>query len=97
MPAVAATANTSNELFTEYKQVQWLARSYAVTNLPSVINFPALRLNIMALAKKPFAGFGDPLFSLKQTEAGKKRGGSQLRALKLTRSEPEAVNPTFGS
>jgi len=92
MPAATGTANTSKELFAEYKQVPWLVRSYAVTNLPSVVNFPALRLNNVALAKKPFAGFGDPLFSLKQTETGKKRGGSQLRALKLTRSEPESFN-----
>ena len=48
--------------YEDYREVSWLAKSYALTTLPSVSSLRALRL----FAKDgemadPFAGFGDPV------------------------------------
>ena len=53
-PAIAADA--------DYRKVDWLARHYAMSVLPSVGSIKALRQFAKADgAKEPFAGFGDPL------------------------------------
>ena len=45
-----------------YRDVPWLAKSFAFTTLPSVSSLRALRLFAKATrATRPFAGFGDPL------------------------------------
>lgn len=47
---------------TDYRQVDWLAKHYAVSVLPAVSSIQALRqFNKSASAPKPFAGFGDPM------------------------------------
>ena len=91
-PAAADSAAASKLLFAEYKNVPWLIRRYAVTNLPSASNFPALRLNKTPLAKQAFAGFGDPLFSAKQTSSGTTRGISRLRNLAVIQNEVAVPN-----
>jgi len=46
----------------DYRKVDWLARHYAMSVLPSVGSIKALRQFAKADgAKEPFAGFGDPL------------------------------------
>jgi CHAT domain-containing protein len=53
-------------------QVPWLARKYAMSVLPSVSSLRALRRFARAApGRKPFVGFGDPLFD---------RGGGEERA-----------------
>lgn len=53
-PAIATDA--------DYRQVDWLARHYAMSVLPAVGSIKALRQFAKADgAKEPFAGFGDPL------------------------------------
>ena len=60
-------------LFTNYRDVPWLARTHAVTMLPSVASLKALRgLPPGDAGRTPFAGFGDPLFSAEQAEAAMK-------------------------
>ncbi len=58
-------------LFAGYREVPWLARSHAVTTLPSVAALTTLRgLPPGAETRRAFAGFGDPWFSQAQaTEA----------------------------
>lgn len=51
-------------LFSEYRDVPWLARDYAVSYLPSVTALRALRSGTpRQVATKPFTGFGNPIFS----------------------------------
>jgi CHAT domain-containing protein len=50
------------------KDVDWLVRSYAVVNLPSVANFKALRsASSRSSATKPIIAFADPVFSRDQS------------------------------
>jgi len=57
-------------LFSRYRAVPWLARSHAVTVLPSVASLTTLRSRTPGLsARKSFAGFGDPWFAERQSEA----------------------------
>ncbi len=54
-------------LFGNYKDVPWLARSHAITMLPSVASLKSLReLPPASATRQSFAGFGDPLFSVDQ-------------------------------
>ena len=54
-------------LFANYRNVPWLARSHAVTVLPSVTSLRMLRgLPPGNAGRKAFAGFGDPWFSEEQ-------------------------------
>ena len=66
----AALGPERKPLFANYRDVPWLARSHAVTMLPSVASLKALRgLPPGDAGRTPFAGFGDPLFSAEQAEA----------------------------
>lgn len=65
-------------LFAGYRDVPWLMRRLAVAQLPSVTALAALRPRPAGGgARLPFAGFGDPLFSLEQ--AGARGAGVALR------------------
>ena len=81
-------------LFARYRDVPWLARSHAVTNLPSVAALTTLRgLPPGAPTRRAFAGFGDPLFSAEQALAAAGEPGSQpssvvSRGLLATRGQP---------
>ena len=51
-------------LFDSYRSVLWLARSHAVSVVPSGAAFMALRrARASGTKRKPFVGFGDPYFS----------------------------------
>jgi len=54
-------------LFANYRQVPWLARSHAVTTLPSVASLATLRtMPAGDPSRRSFVGFGDPYFSQEQ-------------------------------
>ena len=54
-------------LFSNYRSVPWLARTHAVTVLPSVSSLALLRnLPPAAATRRAFVGFGDPWFSMAQ-------------------------------
>jgi CHAT domain-containing protein len=53
--------------FKEYRQVPWLIRKASITRLPSAATLLTLRaLPDPGPGRDPFAGFGDPVFSLAQ-------------------------------
>jgi CHAT domain-containing protein len=71
--AAALAPAEGGALFASHRQVPWLARSHAVTMLPSVASLRTLRaLPPGDAARKPFAGFGDPLFSAGQAAEAEK-------------------------
>lgn len=67
-------------LFDGYRKVPWLARRVAVAQLPSVTALASLRkLPPGAAERRPFIGFGDPLFSVEQARTAKVAlAGTQL-------------------
>jgi CHAT domain-containing protein len=72
-------------LFSRYRHVPWLARTHAVTVLPSVTSLKTLRgLPSGNAGRRPFAGFGDPLFSLEQARAIDQRKRQRTEVAGLT-------------
>lgn len=62
--------NGSMPLFAEYRKVSWLARSHAVTMLPSASALVTLRhLPAGSVERDKLIGFGDPYFNLAQALA----------------------------
>lgn len=59
-------------LFSNYRAVPWLARTHAVTVLPSVTSLRTLRtLPPGDIGRRAFTGFGNPYFSLAQASREK--------------------------
>jgi CHAT domain-containing protein len=71
LPVASAQANDGNEpLFGGYRQVPWLARTHAVTYVPSAAAFRTLRqLPAGSAMRNAFIGFGDPYFNVEQAAA----------------------------
>ena len=68
--APSALAGEGGALFSNHRDVAWLARSHAVTLLPSVASLKTLRsLPPGNDKRKAFVGFGDPFFSAQQAAA----------------------------
>jgi CHAT domain-containing protein len=68
LPTTPAQADqNAAPLFAGYKSVPWLARSHAVTQLPSTAALKTLRGLPAGSAKRaPLIGFGDPFFNAEQ-------------------------------
>ncbi len=66
--SVKLAADTAGQpLFSAYKDVPWLIRQVAVTDLPSVTSLTTLRaIPASKTQRKAFLGFGDPYFSKKE-------------------------------
>ncbi|MBI3516062.1 MAG: CHAT domain-containing protein, partial [Proteobacteria bacterium] len=63
----ASPTEAGQALFVGYKPVPFLARQVAITQLPSVAALATLRaLPAASAERRPFIGFGDPVFSAKQ-------------------------------
>jgi len=62
-----------NILFERYGNVDWLARSYAVSKVPSANALLSLRTGTAPddRPRKPFIGFGDPFFNTQQLHQAK--------------------------
>ena len=71
LPTASAQASDGNEpLFSGYRRVPWLARTHAVTYVPSAAAFRTLRqLPPGPATRAAFIGFGDPYFSVEQAAA----------------------------
>ena len=55
---------TSDPQGKKLKDEDWLIKSYAITNLPSIYSLKTMRSQMAALgAKKPMVAFADPVFS----------------------------------
>lgn len=78
-------------LFSSYRKVPWLARTHAVTLVPSISALLTLRkLPVGTAARQQMIGFGDPLFSKEQAaEAAKDDKPLQVAdASNVTRGMP---------
>lgn len=71
LPTAPSEANDNDgPLFSGYRNVAWLARSHAITYVPSAAAFRTLRqLPQGSPARDAFIGFGDPYFSVEQAAA----------------------------
>jgi CHAT domain-containing protein len=77
---LVAQSPPGNAATTDYSKVDWLAKQYAFSVLPSVSALHAFRqLSASAPAPNAFAGFGDPLLS---EEQGSARGLRQKIAVR---------------
>ncbi len=78
---VLVTKESQGEVtdFAGYRHTQWLARTYAMTTLPSVSSLRALRrFAKQAKAPKPFLGIGDPQLKGKTGSSRGMRSASLL-------------------
>ena len=85
----------SETAFEGYKEVSWLIRKAAITQLPSVNAFVTLRATpAPSNERRAFVGFGDPYFSKEQQASADKQGlmpvamltrGVTLRNLSITK------------
>lgn len=74
-------------LFGGYKSVPWLARSHAVTQLPSTAALKTLRgLPAGGTQREPLIGFGDPFFNAEQAAEA-----SAETSLRIASADPVAV------
>jgi CHAT domain-containing protein len=73
LPTEPSRIDTNDDpLFSSYRNVPWLARTHAVTAVPSISALLTLRkLPVGTASRQPLIGFGDPLFSKEQAEAAK--------------------------
>jgi CHAT domain-containing protein len=75
----------SGLMFSNYREVPWLARTHAITMLPSVGSLAALRaLPAGAASRRAFVGFGDPWFSRDQITVAPAAGSQEPRDAALT-------------
>jgi CHAT domain-containing protein len=100
LPTAPAELNDAGPMFTGYRDVPWLARTHAVTLVPSAAALRTLRALPPGSAKREgLIGFGDPLFNAEQAaEATTPQAGAQLaeaatRGLPLRRrNSPQTRN-----
>jgi CHAT domain-containing protein len=74
LPTEPSTIDPNDEpLFSSYRKVRWLARTHAVTLVPSISALLALRkLPVGASSRQQIIGFGDPIFSKEQADEATK-------------------------
>jgi CHAT domain-containing protein len=74
LPTAPAKINADDDpLFSSYRNVPWLARTHAVTLVPSISALLTLRkLPLGSSSRQQLIGFGDPLFSQEQADEAKK-------------------------
>ncbi len=100
-------------LFSNYRNVSWLTRSHSVTILPSATSLKILRmLPTRNASRRPFIGFGDPVFNAKQAaqatqprpdanpETARRRGGpaSMVRmVMRVPKQTEELPSATIGN
>lgn len=65
-------SKSDGPLFANYRDVPWLARTHAITIIPSAASLLTLRsLPPSKSGRSPFIGFGDPFFNSQQSERHK--------------------------
>jgi CHAT domain-containing protein/tetratricopeptide (TPR) repeat protein len=85
----------SQLLFDQYRSVQWLANEVAVTQLPSVNALKSINMKQgkTRITRRPYIGFGDPVFSDQKSSHVQKNVASRgfsLRSMPQTRSASSA-------
>jgi len=87
--APAQVTEGDGPLFSGYRQVPWLARTHAVTMVPSAAALRTLRQIPPGSAKRErLIGFGDPIFSKEQAAAQGEKPSVQLAMAAATRGLP---------
>ncbi len=85
----AALGPEQGAFFANYRAVPWLARSHAVTTLPSVTSLATLRSAPAGdPRRRPFVGFGDPYFSREQAQRAAAQAAPPAVAALGTRGMP---------
>ena len=78
----------TGKLFGEYLKVAWLIRKFTISRMPSASTLLSLRkVSPGDLSRKAFAGFGDPLFNIKQ----------QVEARSPQRDQPMTITSRGGA
>jgi CHAT domain-containing protein len=74
LPAEPSRIDPNDDpLFSSYRKVPWLARTHAVTLVPSISALLTLRkLPVGTASRQQMIGFGDPLFSKEQADEATK-------------------------
>jgi CHAT domain-containing protein len=90
LPTAPATASDGTApLFSGYRNVPWLARSHAVTTVPSAAALRTLRqIPPGADKRERLVGFGDPIFSKEQEVKLAVLGADTTVAMATTRGVP---------
>lgn len=84
--------------FAEYRDVAWLVRETAISQVPSVAAFRVLRgLPAPAAERRAFAGFGDPVFSAQHAAAQAPAGALATRGLPLVRRNAPSAQANAAS
>ena len=96
-PAQAAQAAQARMRFGEYRDLPWLIRTLAITQLPSAGTLLSLRTGAGGRAgRAPLIGFGDPVFSKQQAQAAPTAvaatRGVTLRSAPLKRSAVDSAD-----
>ena len=91
LPTAPYELRTSSTAYAAYKDVPWLIKDVAITQLPSANALVTLRrLPASHTNRRPFIGFGDPDFSLQSAQVA--TVGS-LRQVNATRASTQAWMP----
>ncbi len=91
LPTSAATLRATTEPYGGYKEVPWLIKEVAITQLPSANALVTLRgLPAGNASRRAFTGFGDPDFSQNSTQVSAVSG---LRRVTATRSSSQNWMP----
>ncbi len=90
LPTASVDVKPDQEpLFAGYRAVPWLARTHAVTTLPSVAALRTLRqLPNGSDARERLIGFGDPIFSRAQAEEAARDAEASIQVAVTTRGLP---------
>jgi CHAT domain-containing protein/tetratricopeptide (TPR) repeat protein len=76
--ALSDVEQAAQPLFSNYRNVAWLARTHAVTMVPSATALKALRqIPSGSVKREPMIGFGDPFFSKEQEEAAAQQSSKE--------------------
>jgi CHAT domain-containing protein len=79
--APTAPAGTAVPLFADYREVPWLARTHAVTIIPSITALRTLRAQpVRGRQRSPFVGFGDPYFNVEEAADAERAAAPPLTA-----------------
>ena len=85
-------------MFHGFRNVPWLAKRVAITQLPSVSAFVTLRaLEPLKMERLPFIGFGDPQFSKFVTGPTGDTRGVRLRNLAIPHPPHEGTEAQFAT
>ncbi len=101
LPTAAAQLDSNAKpIFAGYRNVSWLARSHAVTLVPSASALVALRHLPLAVAdRKPLIGSGDPYFDRQEAaeaEAESQRLGAGEKVASASNDGEDAATVTRG-